>query len=322
MPALLVIAHAAAAQQSATTATSTAYPSKAIRFVVPFTPGGSADIFARAVGQKLSGSWGQQVVIDNRGGSAGIMGSEIAAKAPSDGHTLMMGITANMAINPGLYPKLPYDPVRDFTPVTLVAAAPYVMLVTPSLPAKSVAEFIALAKARPGQVNYASTGSGSAGHLTAELFASMAGVRLVHVPYKNIGSTLVDLMSGQVQLMFIGIVSAQPHIKAGKLRAIGITGARRSRLMPELPTVAESGVRGFEVTGWYGVFVPAATPRPIVTQLNGEIVRILRLPEVGERLSGEGAELIGNTPDEFAAYLKSEIAKWSRVIKISGARPD
>jgi tripartite-type tricarboxylate transporter receptor subunit TctC len=320
--ALLVCAHAGAALPPAAAAPSGVYPAKSIRFVVPFTPGGSADIFARAIGQKMSDAWGQQVVIDNRGGSAGIMGSEIAAKAPADGHTLMMGITANIAINPGLYPKLPYDPVRDFAPVTLVAAAPYAMLVTPSLPAKSVVEFIALAKAKPGQVNYASTGSGSAGHLTGALFGSMAGVKIVHVPYKNIGSTLVDIMAGQVQMMFVGIVSAQPHIKAGKLRAIGISGAHRSRLMPELPTVAESGVRGFEVTGWYGVFVPAATPRAIVIALYREIVRILHLPDVGERLSGEGAELIGNTPDEFAAYIKSEIAKWSSAIKISGARPD
>jgi tripartite-type tricarboxylate transporter receptor subunit TctC len=299
-----------------------AYPDKPVRFVVPFTPGGSADIFARAIGQKLGEAWGQQVVIDNRGGSAGIIGSEIVAKAPPDGHTLMLGITANVAINPGLFPRLSYDPVRDFAPVTLIAAAPYVMLVTPSLPARSVPEFIALAKARPGQLNYASTGSGSAGHLTAALFASMAGVQLTHVPYKNIGSILVDMFAGRIEMMFVGLVSAQPHVKAQKLRAIGISGARRSPLMPELPTVAEAGVRGFEVTGWYGVFVPARTPPPIVAKLNADIVRILKLPDVSERFAAEGAELVGNTPAQFSAYIAGEIAKWSRVVKLSGARPD
>jgi tripartite-type tricarboxylate transporter receptor subunit TctC len=299
-----------------------AYPDKPVRFVVPFTPGGSADIFARAIGQKLGEAWGQQVVIDNRGGSAGIIGSEIVAKAPPDGHTLMLGITANVAINPGLFPRLSYDPVRDFAPVTLIAAAPYVMLVTPSLPARSVPEFIALAKARPGQLNYASTGSGSAGHLTAALFASMAGVQLTHVPYKNIGSILVDMFAGRIEMMFVGLVSAQPHVKAQKLRAIGISGARRSPLMPELPTVAEAGVRGFEVTGWYGVFVPARTPPPIVAKLNADIVRILKLPDVSERFAAEGAELVGDTPAQFSAYIAGEIAKWSRVVKLSGARPD
>jgi len=299
-----------------------AYPDKPVRFVVPFTPGGSADIFARAIGQKLGDAWGQQVVIDNRGGSAGIIGSEIVAKAPPDGHTLMLGITANIAINPGLFPKLSYDPVRDFAPVTLIAAAPYVMLVTPALPARSVPEFIALAKARPGQLNYASTGSGSAGHLTAALFASMAGVELTHVPYKNIGSILVDMFAGRIEMMFVGLVSAQPHVKAQKLRAIGITGARRSPLMPELPTVAESGVRGFEVTGWYGVFVPARTPPAIVAKLNADIVRVMKLRDVTERFAAEGAELVGDTPAQFSVYIAGEIAKWSRVVKLSGARPD
>jgi tripartite-type tricarboxylate transporter receptor subunit TctC len=299
-----------------------AYPSKPIRFVVPFTPGGSADILARLVGQKMSDAWRQQVIIDNRGGSAGIMGSEIVAKAPRDGHTLMLGITANIAINPGLHAKLPYDPVRDFAPVTQLASAPYAMLVTPSLPAGSVPEFIALAKSKPAQINYASTGSGSAGHLTAELFAAMSAVKLVHVPYKNIGSILVDMFAGRIDLMFVGIVSAQPHIKAGKLRAIAITGANRSPLMPELPTVAESGVRGFEVTGWYGVFVPMHTPQPIIGKLHDEIVRILKLPDVTERLAMEGAEVIGNTPAQFDAYVRSEISKWSNVVKVSGARAD
>ena len=307
---------------SAPPARTASFPDKPVRFVVPFTPGGSADIFARAIGQKLAEAWNQQVVIDNRGGSAGIIGSEIVAKSPPDGYTLMLGITANVAINPGLFPKLAYDPARDFAPVTLIAAAPYVMLVTPSLPVRSVPEFIALAKARPRQLNYASTGSGSAGHLTAALFASMANVELTHVPYKNIGSILVDMFAGRIELMFVGLVSAQPHIKAQKLRAIAITGARRSPLMPELPTVAESGVKGFEVTGWYGVFVPAKTPAALVNRLNADIVRAMKQPDVNARFAAEGADLVGNTPAQFASFVKDEIERWSRVVKLAGARPD
>jgi tripartite-type tricarboxylate transporter receptor subunit TctC len=320
--ALVAMASGAATQPAARNAASPAFPDKPIRIVVPFSAGGSADIFARAIGQKMTDAWSQQVVVDNRAGSGGVIGSEIAAKAAPDGYTLMMGITANIAINPALYRKLPYDPVRDFAPVTLVAAAPYVMVVPPSLPVRTAKDFIALAAAKPGQLNYASLGNGSAGHLTAELFASMAGIKLAHVPYKLVGSVLTDLMSGQVQLFFLGAVSAQAQIKGGRLRAIGVTGARRSALLPDVPTVAESGVRGYEVTGWYGVLVPAATPRPIVAQLNREIVRILKLPDVSERFAAEGAELVGNTPQEFAAYITSEIAKWSRVVKISGARED
>jgi tripartite-type tricarboxylate transporter receptor subunit TctC len=320
--AMLFAAPAVLAQKPLENAPSAAYPDKPIRIVVPFSAGGSADIFARAIGQQLTEAWNQQVVIDNRAGSGGIIGSEIAAHSAPDGYTLMMGITANIAINPALYRKLSYDPVRDFAPVTLLAAAPYVMAVPLSLPVNTVREFIALAKARPGQLNYASLGNGSANHLTAALFASMAGIKLSHVPYKLVGSVLTDLMSGQVQLFFVGAVSAQTQIKGGRLRAIGVTSAHRSALLPDVPTVAESGVRGYEVTGWYGVFVPAATPRTIVSQLHREIVRILKVPAVSERFSAEGAELVGNTPAQFAGYIKSEIAKWSEVVKISGARED
>jgi tripartite-type tricarboxylate transporter receptor subunit TctC len=303
-------------------AATSAYPTKAIRFIVPYTPGSSGDIFARAISQKMSEAWGQPVIIDNRGGSGGMMGSEMAAKAPSDGHTLMLGGTSNIAINPALYSKLPYDPVRDFVPVTLVASSPYVMIVNPSVPARTVPEFIALAKARPGQLNYASTGSGSTVHLTAELFASMAGVKLVHVPYKNQSGRIVDVMAGEVQMMFAGTVLVQPHMKTGRVRALGITSAKRSPLMPDLPTIAESGLKGFESDGWFGVFVPAGTSRAIVMQLNAEIVRALKSPEMGERFAREGAELFGNSPEEFAAFVKNESAKWSRAVKMSGARPD
>ena len=314
-----LIATNAAAQPKKETAPAS-YPDKPIRFIVPFTPAGTADILGRVVAHKLGERWNQQVVIDNRPGSAGIIGTEIAAKAPPDGHTLMMGITANIAINPALYAKLPYDASRDFAAVTLIAKAPYLMIITPGLPVKSVQDFIAYSKSRPGQVNYASTGSGSAGHLTAELFSSMAGVKMAHIPYKTSAAHVVDMIAGQVHLFFGGIVSAQPHILSGKLRAIAITGAKRSPLMPELATVSESGLRGFEVVGWYGVFVPTGTPHAIVAKLSAEIARILKLPEVGERLASEGAELSGNTPEEFAAYIKAEQAKWAKVVKISGAR--
>jgi tripartite-type tricarboxylate transporter receptor subunit TctC len=300
----------------------TAYPARAIRFIVPFTPGGSGDIFARPVAQKMGESMGQQVVVENRPGSGGVIGTEAAAKAPPDGYTMMMGLTANVAVNPALYPKLPYDPLRDFAAVTLIASAPYVLVVPPSLPARNVKELIGLARAKPGDLAYVSLGSGSMGHLSGELLASMAGVKLLHVPYKTLGQALPDLISGQVQLHFLGIASAQPHVRSGKVRAIAVSSAKRSPQMSQVPTVSESGVRGFDVTGWYGAFVPAGTPQEIVARLHKEIVRALALPDVRERLSAEGAELVGNSPREFDAFVRSELVKWAKVVKLSGARPD
>ncbi|HYC44581.1 MAG TPA: tripartite tricarboxylate transporter substrate binding protein [Burkholderiales bacterium] len=300
----------------------TNYPARTIRFIVPFTPGGSADIFARPVAQKMSESMGQQVVVENRPGSGGVVGTEVAAKAAPDGYTLMMGLTANMAVNPSLYPKLPYDPLRDFAPVTLVASAPYVLVVPPSLPARNVKELVGLARGRPGDLAYVSLGSGSMGHLSGELLASMAGVKLLHVPYKTLGQALPDLMSGQVQLLFLGIASAQGHVRSGKLRAIAVSGLKRSPALPQVPTVNESGVKGFEVTGWYGAFVPAGTPQDIVARLHKEIVRALSQPDVKDRLSREGADLVGNSPREFDAFVRSEIAKWAKVVKLSGAKAE
>ena len=300
----------------------TGYPARTIRFIVPFTPGGSADIFARPIAQKMSESMGQQVVVENRPGSGGVLGSEAAAKAPPDGYTIMMGLTANVAVNPALYAKLPYDPLRDFAPVTLVASAPYALVVPTSLPARNAKELVALARAKPGELAYVSLGSGSMGHLSGELLASTAGVRLLHVPYKTLGQAIPDLMSGQVQLMFLGIASAQPHVRAGKLRAIAVSGARRSPALPQVPTVMESGIRGFEVTGWYGVFVPTGTPQEIIARLHKEIVRALSLPDVRDRLSGEGAELVGNSPREFDGFVRSELAKWAKVVKLSGAKAE
>ena len=312
--ALLLLIPAIAAGQ--------AYPERPIRIVVPFSAGGSADVFARAVGNKMSEAWGQQVVIDNRAGSGGVIGTEIAAAAPRDGYTLMMGNTANMAINPALYRKLPFDVVRDFAPITLVAAAPYVMVVPTSLGVSNTREFLALARAKPGQMNYASLGSGSASHLTGELLQSMAGIKLVHVPYKTLGTVLTDLISGQVQIFFLGMVSAQSQIKGGRLRAIGVTGPKRSPAVPDLPTVAESGVPGYDVVAWYGLFAPAGTPRPIVLKVNAEVKRIVELPDLRDRLSAEGAEVNASTPEQFAAYLKTEMVKWARVVQASGARTE
>jgi tripartite-type tricarboxylate transporter receptor subunit TctC len=298
------------------------YPARAIRWIVPFTPGGSADVFARPLAQKMSESMGQQVVVENRPGSGGVIGSEIAAKAPADGYTLMMGLTANIAVNPALYKKLPYDPLRDFAPVTLVASQPYALVVTPSLPAADAKALIALARGKPRELAYVSMGSGSMGHLAGELFASMAGVRLLHVAYKTGGQAMTDLASGQVQLQFLGVASALPHIKAGKLRAIAVSGLRRSPALPDVPTVSESAVKGFDVTGWYGAFVPAGTPQDIIARLHKEIARALSLPDIRERLLREGAELGGNSPREFDAFVRSETAKWAKVVKLSGAKAE
>jgi tripartite-type tricarboxylate transporter receptor subunit TctC len=299
-----------------------AYPSKPIRFIVPFTPGGSGDIFARPIAQKMSESMGQQVVVENRPGSGGVIGSEVVAKAAPDGYTMMMGLTANIAVNPALYSKLPYDSLRDFAAVTLVASAPYVLLVPSSLPAHNVKELIAAARSKPGELAYVSLGSGSMGHLTGAMLASMAGVKLLHVPYKTLGQAIPDLISGQVQLLFLGIASAQAQVKSGKLRAIAVSGAKRSPMMPQLPTVAESGVKGFDLTGWYGVFVPAGTPQDIIARLHQETVKTLAMPDVRQRLAADGAEVVGNSPREFDNFVRSELVKWAKVVKLSGAKPE
>jgi tripartite-type tricarboxylate transporter receptor subunit TctC len=297
------------------------YPARPVRVIVPYTAGGSADVFARAVGQKLSDLWGQQIVVDNRPGSGGIMGSEAAASAPRDGYTLMMGNTANIAINPALYKKLNFDTVRDFAPITLIATAPYVMVAPVSLNVADPKAFIALAKAKPGQLNYASLGSGSASHLSAELLQTLAGVKLVHVPYKTLGTVLPDLISGQVQVFFLGMVSAQSQIKGGRLRAIGVTGPKRSPAMPDVAALAEA-VPGFDVVSWYGLFAPNGTPRAIILKVNADVKKVLALPEIRDRLAGEGAEVAPSTPEEFAQLIKSDMGKWSRVVKLSGAHAD
>jgi tripartite-type tricarboxylate transporter receptor subunit TctC len=298
------------------------YPAKAIRYVVPFPAGGPLDIVARAIGQELTKSWNQPVIIDNRPGAGGNIGADLVAKAPADGYTILMGAVSTHAINVTLYSKLPYDPIKDFAPVTLITSVPNVLVLHPSVPAKNVKELIALAKARPGQLNFASGSTGSAGHLAGELFKSMAGVEMTHIPYKGAAPAVIDLIAGHVSLMFDNLSSALPNIKSGRIRALAVTTLKRSPLLPQLPTISEAGLRGFDVATWFGIFAPAGTPPDIVARLNNETVRILHTPDMRERLAALGAEPIGDKPDEFAAFIKTEIPKYAKVIKTSGAKAD
>ena len=304
------------------TAISQSYPNRPIRFIVPYAPGGSTDTLARAIGQKLAESLGQQVVVDNRSGANGNIGMEIVAHSAPDGYTIVLGYIANLGIGPSLYAKLPFDPVRDYAPITQLATSPNILVAHPSLPVKSFKELIAYAKANPKKLNYASASVASIGHLTGELLNHAAGIDMVHVPYKGSGQAVIDLIGGQVQLMFSGMSSVMPHIKAGKLRPLAVTGAQRSPAVPDIPTIAESGFPGFEATAWYGVLAPAGTPKPVITRLHDEIVRALKMPDVKERLNNVGFELVGGTPEAFAAYIKTEIRKWAQVVKASGAKPE
>ncbi|MFO1324915.1 MAG: tripartite tricarboxylate transporter substrate binding protein [Burkholderiales bacterium] len=297
-----------------------AWPSRPLRMVVPFPPAGATDILGRTLAQKLSEALGQPVVVENKPGAGGSIGSDAVAKAPPDGYTLLMATTSTHSVGPSLNPKLPYNAERDFTPVVWVANATNILLVTPALPVKNTAELVAYAKANPGKVNYASSGNGTIVHLTAELFASTAGVSLTHVPYKGTALAVTDLMNGQVSILFDSLVSGMPHVKSGKLKALGVTGAKRSALVPDLPTIAESGVPGFVSDTWFGVFVPAGTPREIVQRLNAEINRILAMPDFREKLETLGAEPVGGTPEQFAAEVRSETAKWARVIREAGIK--
>lgn len=304
-------------------ASAQTYPSKPIRLVVPYPPGGPLDIMARAIGQKLTEAWKQPVVVDNRAGAGGNIGADLVAKSPADGYTLLMGAVATHAINPSLYSKIPYDPVKDFTPVALVAQVPNILVINPSVPAKSVRELIALARAKPGYLNFGSGSTGSTGHLAGELFNTMAGVQMVHIPYKGAAPAMADLLSGQVQLMFDNLANALPNVKAGRLRALAVTTLARSAAMPDLPTVAESGLPGFDLTTWFGLMVPAGTPPEIVARLNAEIVRALNAKDMRERLQKMGAEPpADNTPEHFAAFIGTEAAKYAKVVKDSGAKVD
>jgi len=311
--ALAAYACAAAAQS---------YPERPVRLIVPFPAGGGVDGAARIVGQHLSDPLGQQVVIDNRGGSGGIIAAEIAARASPDGYTLFFGGSASHGITPHLYRKLPYDAVADFTPVILVGATPYILVVHPATAAASIKDLVTVARAKPGQLNYASAGSGSTLHLAGEMFKSMARVDIVHVPYKGAATAMNDLLGGQVQMMFGPAVVVLQHVKAGRLRALAVTSGQRTRLAPDLPTIAESGVPGFEATGWYGLLGPRGLPPAIVARLNGETARALANREFGERFAVLGIEPLGGTPQTFAAYIKSELAKWGKVMRDSGAKVD
>ena len=298
------------------------WPSKPITYVVPFAAGGSTDILARIIAQKLSVALGQTVIVENKPGAGGNIGADAVAKSTPDGYTLLMGAVATHAINPTLYASMPYDAVRDFQPVTQLASTPNVLIVNPSIPAANVREFIAHAKANPGKLNFGSGSTGSAGHLAGELFKAMAGVEMTHVPYKGAAPAMQDLIAGRVQLMFDNFASASAQVKAGKVRALAVTTAKRSALAPELPTIAETGLAGFDINTWFGLFVPAGTPREIVERLHGEFTRALALADIREKLVALGAEPVGSRPEEFATYIRAEADKYARVIKASGARAD
>lgn len=291
------------------------YPAKPIRFYTPYPPGGTTDIMARLIGAKLYESWGQPVIVDAKPGAGGNIGTDFVAKSPADGYTILMGASGPLAINVSLFSKLPYDPVKDLAPVVLTASVPLILVTHPSLPAKNVKEFIALMKARPGQFNYASAGPGSPQHLTAEMFKFMAKVEMTHIPYKGSGPAIVDLVGGQIPFAFESMIPVLPHVKAGKLRALAVTSAKPSPVLPEIPTVAESGVPGFESIAWYGVVAPAGTPREIIAKLNTEMARILNLPDIKQRLIEMGSPPVAGTPDQFGALIKSEIVKWGKVVK-------
>ena len=307
---------------SAPQAHAQAYPSKTIRFVVPYPAGGPLDTVARLLGAKVGESVGQPVVVENKPGAGGNIGADIVAKSPADGYTILMGAVATHAINPSLYKSIPYDPIKDFAPVTQVASTPNVLVVNPGVPAKDVRELIAYAKANPGKLSFGSGSIGSAGHLAGELFKATAGVDMVHVPYKGAAPAMQDLIGGRIQLMFDNLASSLGQVKAGKVRALAVTTAKRSPLAPDLPTIAETGVPGFDISTWFGIFAPAGTPKPALDRLHAEFAKALAAADVRDRMTSMGAEPVGNTPDEFAAFVRSEGEKYSKVIRASGAKVD
>ncbi|MBY0269746.1 MAG: tripartite tricarboxylate transporter substrate binding protein [Burkholderiales bacterium] len=316
---LLVIGAALFAATTAAMAQN--YPSRPVRFVVPYAPGGSTDTLARSMAIKLSELLGQQVVVDNRPGANGDIGMTIVARAPADGYTIVLGYIANLGIGPSLYDKMPYDPVKDFASITQVAGASNIFVTHPSLPAKNFKEFIAYTKANPKKVSFATAGVASVGHLTGELLNDMAGIDMLHVPYKGSGQAITDLVGGHIKVMISGMASTLPHVRSGKLNGIVTTGIKRTPATPDIPTIAET-YPGFESSSWFGVLAPAGTPKPIVTRLNADIHKSLQDAAVAKRLAAVGFEITYGTPEEFAAYIKSEIKKWAKVVKASGAKPD
>lgn len=304
---------AAQAQQS--------YPTRPIRLVVPSSPGGGTDITARIMAPKLGEALGQQVVVENRPGAGTMIGGEVVARSAPDGYTLLMGIST-LAINPAMYRKVPYDALKDFAPISQAVSLPNILVTHPSLPVKAVKELIAFAKTRPGQINFASAGVGTNPHLSMELFLSMAGVKMIHVPYKGSGQGVIDLIAGHVSVMTPSILTGLPHIKAGRLRGLGVTSARRAAGAPEIPTIAEAGVPGYEAVQWFGILAPAGTPRAIIERVNREAVRVLQTPDVRERLVADGADPVGSSPEEFGAFIRAETAKWAKVARDVGIQPE
>ncbi|MGZ8994002.1 MAG: tripartite tricarboxylate transporter substrate binding protein [Burkholderiaceae bacterium] len=306
----------------AASASAQQFPFKPVRIINPFAPGGATDIIARQMAQKLTEGWGQAVVVENRAGASGAIGVEMVAKSPPDGYTLLIATQTTHAANPALYPKLPYDAAKDFAPLTLAGSTPLALMVKPSLPVSSVKELIEFAKKNPAKLVYASGGNGTSQHLTAELLKSMSSTYMLHIPYRGAGPALTDLLGGQVDLMFDNLPTALPHIKAGKLRGLAVTTASRSPLAPELPTMAESGLPGFELSTWFAFFAPAGTPRAIVDKISGDMRRVLMQPDMKERLAAIGVDVRASTPDELATFQRAELAKWGKIIKDSGAKVD
>jgi tripartite-type tricarboxylate transporter receptor subunit TctC len=311
--AVLLLAQPAAAQQP--------YPAKPVRLVVPSAPGGGTDITARVMAPKLSEFLGQQVVVENRAGAGTMIGGEVVARAAPDGYTLLMGIST-LAINPAMYKKVPYDALKDFAPITQAVSLPNLLVVHPSLPVKTVKELVAFARARPGQLQFASAGVGTNPHLAAELFLSMTGTKMLHVPYKGSGAGVIDVIAGHVPVMTPSILTGLPHAKAGRLRALGVTSAQRAGGAPEIPTIAEAGVPGYEAVQWFGILAPAATPRAVIDRVHREAVKVLQSADIRERLKADGADPVASSPEEFAAFLRSETAKWAKVVKAVGIQPE
>ena len=312
--AMLVAVAAGAAAQAG-------YPSRPVRVIVPSSAAGGTDIVARIIAPRLSERLGQQIVIDNRPGAGTMIGIELAAKSPPDGYTLLMGLST-LAINSALHTKVPYDPVRDFAPITQAVSSASIIVVHPSVPVKTLKELIAFARARPGQLNYASAGTGTYPHMTMELFLSMAGLRMVHIPYKGTGPAMIDMLAGHTATMAATVLTGMPQIRSGRLRALGITSKERSAVAPDIPTIAEAGLPGYESVQWYGMLAPAKTPKEIVARLHGEITRVLQMPDIKERFAGDGADPVGNTPEEFARFIQSELTKWAKVARAAGIKPE
>lgn len=298
------------------------YPNKTIRLVTPYAPGGGTDIIARLLAQKLTESLGQSVVVENRTGGGGIVGTEVAAKAVPDGYTILMGTTGPLALNPSLYPKLPYDVQRDFAPIMLIATAPHLLAVHPSVPARTVKELIAVAKANPGKLTFSSGGNGGSSHLSGEMFNMLAGVRMMHVPYRGTGPAAIAVVTGEVGLSFVDVLTTLPHVKSGRLQGLAVSGAKRSVVAPHLPTIMEAGLKGYESGVWYGVLAPARTPLEVIGRLNSELSKVIRDGGVSARLAAEGSEVVGGSPEQFSTYMKAELERWAKVVKAASVRID